>query len=433
MRAISVWFYCCFLVGHVQAQSLAITNARLLDGTGSVPLDNVTIVVQNNRISSVSSADIDLDEVTVIDAEGRTVMPGLAELHVHSSVEFLIDADLLGDFENENPDLFYPPADSMFQNDDDIALFIEERLPRRLQRFLEAGITTIVDPGGFWPWIVEVRDRERSGELLAPRMFVVGRLFTSPTGHPGSTVCHNRDWCVNNLVYNTDDPEVARSNVRELVASGVDGIKIIADHEPEPRIHNDIIYAVVHEAHKHRLPVIAHAFEIDDFELLIDAGVDAFVHGARTSDGSFRTSTGRYLPDVMVQHDVPMTTTYRFIADSEDVENVLVPSVRALMDAGVVMLFGTDFEGMGLDPDPRDNVLAELEALQLAGLSNREILRIMGENSARHPMTPVDIGMIAPEKLADMIIVEGDPLLDITAITFPVVVIKDGRVVVDRR
>lgn len=421
------------LAGQALAADLVVTNARLLDGTGAAPVNGASLVVENDRIASIVEGPVDAAGALVVDAKGKTVTPGISDLHVHSILEFLIDAPLEGDFESGDPDLFYPDADSMFQNDADIAAFIEQRLPKRMRSFLEAGVTTIVDPGGFWPWILQVRDSERSGALLAPRMFVVGKLFTAPTGHPGATVCHSRPWCVENLVVNTDDVRTARQAVREFAAGGVDGIKIIADRGPPPRISKEVVYAIVNEAHRAGLPVVGHTLNLEDSEDLIDAGIDAFVHGLIMKNGSFTTSTGRYLPDYLVQQNVPMTTTYRFAGSMESRRNLLKPSVQALMDAGVTLLFGTDFEGIGLDPDPRDNLLVELKALQTAGLSNAEIIKILTANAAKHPMTPADIGTLQEGKLADILVLKGDPLKDITALTHPEVVIKGGRIVVDKR
>lgn len=421
------------LAGQSLAADLVVTNARLLDGAGAAPVNGVSLVVENDRIASIVEGPVDAAGAVVVDAEGKTVMPGLAELHVHSILEFLVDAPLEGDFESGDPDLFYPDADSMFQNDADIEAFIEERLPERMRRFLEAGVTTIVDPGGFWPWILQVRDSERSGALLAPRMFVVGKLFTGPQGHPGATVCHNRPWCVRNLVVNTDDPQVARQAVREFAAAGVDGIKIIADRGPPPRISKQVVYAIINEGHRAGLPVVGHTLNLNDSEDLIDAGIDAFVHGLIMENGSFTTSTGRYLPDYLVQQNVPVTTTYRFASLGERTPDALKSSVQALLEAGVTLLFGTDFEGIGMDPHPRENLLIELEALQKAGLSNAQLIKIIAGNAAKHPMTPADIGTLQAGKLADILVLKGDPLKDITALTYPEVVIKGGKIVVDKR
>lgn len=421
------------LAGQSLAADLVVTNARLLDGTGAAPVNGVSLVVRNDRIASVVEGPVDAAGALVVDAKGKTVTPGLSELHVHSILEFRIDAPLEGGFESGDPDLFYPDADSMFQNDADIEAFIEERLPRRMRRFLEAGVTTIVDPGSFLPWILQVRDSERSGALLAPRMFVVGKLFTAPQGHPGATVCHSQPWCVRNLVVNTDDPQVARQAVREFAAAGVDGIKIIADRQPPPRITKEVVYAIINEAHRAGLPVVGHTLNLEDSEDLIDAGIDAFVHGLIMENGSFTTATGRYLPDYLVQQNVPMTTTYRFAETEDRVLKLVKPSVQALMEAGVTLQFGTDFEGIGLDPDPRDNLLIELKTLQMAGLSNAQLIKIITGNAAKHPMTPADIGTLQEGKLADILVLKGDPLTDITALTYPEVVIKGGKIVVDKR
>ena len=109
------------------------------------------------------------------------------------------------------------------------------------------------------------------------------------------------------------------------------------------------------------------------------------------------------------------------------------PSLQAHAEAGVVLLFGTDFQGIGTPADPRPLMEAEMRALLASGFSAMDVIRMMTGNSARHPFTPDDYGVIAPGKLADLIVLDGDPLEDLTAATRPVVVVKGGEIVIDKR
>ena len=115
------------------------------------------------------------------------------------------------------------------------------------------------------------------------------------------------------------------------------------------------------------------------------------------------------------------------------IETMVGPSLKAYQAAGVTLLFGTDFAGVGNPADLRQLILSEINVLRLAGLSNAEVIQAMTGNMAKHPMTPEDIGTIEPGKLADIIIVDDDPLTNIESITYPWVVIKGGQIVVDKR
>ena len=109
------------------------------------------------------------------------------------------------------------------------------------------------------------------------------------------------------------------------------------------------------------------------------------------------------------------------------------PSLKAQQAAGVALLFGTDFAGIGTPPDLRQLILSEIHVLTLAGFSNEEVIQAMTGNAAKHPMTPEDIGTIEPGKLADIIILDDDPLTNIETITHPRIVIKGGQIVVNKQ
>ena len=418
---------------------LIIRNARLLDGTGAPPVEGAAIVVVGDRIVSVDGSGARAG-AAVIDAGGRTVMPGLSELHVHSSLEFRV--------EEESPDT-YPAPDTGIISDARMAEFRAERLAARLLSFLDAGVTTIVDPGGFMPFVVEIRDQVAAGELPGPRMYVSGRLFTAPRGHPAVTVCSSDPWCIEHLTCNTHDPETARQCARDLAAAGVDGLKLVYDGGstwpmPLELLREEVLRAVVDEGHKAGLPVVAHTTTADETAAVVHAGVDGLAHVVEDEDGRLTTSGGEYLPELLNRFNVSMTTTVRPAdpgtepgarrdAALQRIADVTGPSLQAHAEAGVVLLFGTDFQGIGAPAEPRPLMEAEMRALLASGFSAMDVIRMMTSNSARHPFTPGDYGVIAPGMLADLIILDGDPLEDLTAATRPVVVVKGGEIVIDKR
>ena len=421
---------------------LAVVNARLIDGTGAAPIDGATILVSGDRVVGITRDEV--SAAKVIDAQGKAVIPGYIDAHVHSSLRFLIPDEVIASGMGGYPEPQYALTSHEHMQD-----FIDNTVGPRMMEFLESGLTTIVDPGAYFPYIVQIRDMERAGDLIAPRMFVSAKLFTAPTGHPAFTVCNSNDWCIEHLTINTDDPDVARAGVTELVEGGVDGLKLVYDDsrgwgEDFPSMTHEVLMAVVDEGHKQGVKVTAHTNGVDASIEAVLAGVDGFVHSVEPENGSY-DHDGQNLTDLLVKHDVPVVTTvgYESLVPaphelSAEEERMIVeeegPGLRAQADAGVTFVFGTDFEGIGIDPDPRsEQLLPEVHVLRLSGFSEAEIFEMLTANAAKHPLTSEDIGTIEPGKYADFMIVNGDPLADVTVGFNPTLVIKAGQVVVDKR
>ena len=440
------------------AVDLVITNARLIDGTGADPVEGVNIVISNDRIINVTTGDVEVGSAEIIDAGGKTVMPGLSELHVHSSLHFKIPEDEIAQLQG------YPDPKWAITSDEAMQDFIDNQFPKRMMKFLESGITTIVDPGSYFPWIITMRDSVRSGEVVGPNMYVTGRLFTADGGHPAATVCNRNEWCMKTITVRTDDPEEAREAVRMLVdgGKGVDGLKMVYDGSESrgyvgaanplgfvlEHLHKDVMEAIIDEGHKQGVKVLAHVHAMQDNEDVILAGIDGMVHTSPLDlKAGYTTPGGYYLPELMNRFDVPMTTTVRSGITEEELAAAppamqaqaraqlahIGKSLREMEKAGVVLMFGTDFEGVGLDPQPRDLVIDEANTLMMAGFSAMEVIKMIAGNAAKHPLTPDDMGSIKAGNVADIIVLDGDPLEDIAAMTHPTVVVLAGEVVVDKR
>ena len=398
---------------------LVITNARLIDGTGADPMTGMNIVVTGNRITEVTSDAVETAGATVIDAEGRVVMPGVGDLHVHLLLEGGLGSIL--------------SAESSM--DEYIEELKTERLPGRMMRFLELGITTVIDTGSYWPWILDVRASEQSGELIAPRLFVAGKVFSSPNGHPATTICSfvsvSSDLCIEHFIEVSEDPETVRQTVRDLAASGVDGIKIVIDGEGNKRIDPTIVEVVIDEAHKQGLPAIGHTMAgIAPTEHAVNAGIDMLVHTVWMENDSYQTPTGADLPTLMAENNVSMIAEPHFTRNNR----LLLDSLTAMDEAGVHFYFGTDFSPFGVRPNPANGVQASLERFEVAGFSPLEIIHIATGNMAAHPMVPDDLGTIEVGNLADILVLgEGDPLEELELITKPQLVIKDGQILIDKR
>ena len=429
----------------VQAETLVISNATLIDGSGAAPVVGVNIVVKGEYINSVGENLNETDAIVVIDASGLTVMPGLIDMHTHPTFEVRMN----------KPKMPFPDPKAMPSSDAEMREFIASRLPRRLNKFLEGGITTVVSAGSYWPFEIEVRERITLGDLAGPRLLVASPLFTAPGGHPASGICSGELWCASKLSFEVGDVATARAGVRRFAADGAQAIKLVYDSFDKsyfggpdfnfPRLDKKVMAAIVDAAKAAGLPVIAHTKTVDETADAARAGVDALVHTALMENAGFTTTDGEYLPRLVQEHGLSVTTTIRSFHERLAAAppgariqlqrnfDLVGPSLKAYADAGVTLMFGTDFDGAGLDPDPADAVRSEARALVAAGFSELDVIAMATGNARQHPMVPKALGSIEAGKIADLLILEDDPLDDITAITRPLVVIKAGRVIIDKR
>ncbi len=201
--------------------------------------------------------------------------------------------------------------------------------------------------------------------------------------------------------------------------------------------------AIVEQSHSHSLPVIAHAMSSEDASAVIDAGVDALVHVPFRDLLSYETPSGESIPALLSEKNIPVVTTVGI--DTTDAPFwirasmpfarfvIFKPTLDALKEADVILVLGMDFSGVGADPQPGSAVRAEVEALIELGFTESEVLRTATANASEHPMIPNGIGSITPGSRADLLLLEDDPLENIGALFSPTVVIKDGRVVIDKR
>jgi len=375
------------VAGAAGAQDLVITNARILDVDTNIARGS--IVIEDGRIVSVAAGAAAASGKPTLDAGGRTVLPGYIDAHRH-----IINGD----------------TDQWFR----------EVSVQRMQEFLDAGFTTLMSGGGPMPGIMELKRRIDSGEIKGPRVITSGRADPA----------------------NFKTEAEARAAVRALAAAGVEIVK--AAVTPAEK---EMLAVVVDEARKHDLDVMVHAVTVPAMIAAIEAGAAKLVH---TPHDSFLTNEqAKMVADAGIENlstvgfAVPVfgvfnddnVPTFRdgspwpsgILGTGSNAAGEKPVNARTLWDNGVVYGFGTDTNYL-----PIDGLYHELKALNLM-FSPRDIVKLMGPNTAAFIERTDDLGEIAPGKIADLTIVDGDPLKLIFNLLNVAVVVQSGKIVVDHR
>ena len=375
-------------------QPLHLASARLIDGTGAAPLDGVTVVVEDGRISQVDARGGPIPaDAAGIDLDGRTLMPGLVDAHVHVTAFDMPEAR-----KGQQP----------------IAPEVKHHLiAQGLRRMLRMGITTVRDVGAFGDDLLHARQAVRLGAILAPRILACGRIVsaTSPGGrHFGG------------MYREADGPDEVRKATREQFRRGADFIKIMTtgarsceleDSSPLQMTREEIA-TVVEEAHRMGYRVAAHCEGLDGTRVAIEEGVDTIEHGLELHRAP------ELLEELARSERVLVPTLSCFYTISENREGRWTPrlvelakrqfddahrTVEAARRAGVRM-------AMGFDAQPHGQSALELVRLCRAGLTPMEGI-IAGTAAGAYACGLADrVGSIAPGQAADLIVVDGDPLAE---------------------
>lgn len=414
---------------------VVLRGGMVFDGTRS---GAGVVVIEGDRVKEVVFGDPEVAAGEIVDTRGRTVLPGLIDLHVH----LLSAAGPVGDFSAA-----LHPDDPM-------------------KAMLRAGVTSYLDLGSPEHAIFEVRSRVRSGKMAGPRVFAVGPLLTTTGGHPCQSGSPPGDFCVF-----VDAPGEAGKAVSDLAAKQPDLVKIVLEggqSKPLPRMTAETTLAIEHAAEASHKRVIAHVSSSADVEDALAAGVRLFAHipseerisatlaahmaalgvvvvpTLAVMDGFYRVSHGEsaYLAAPALHDDVP-EDVIAALGDPKRLAHMTTPAYRAmtagwrdnamanlvtLRAAGVTIASGTDagnpsvFHGLAM--------ARELALYTEAQMTPEEALTAATRNAADVLGRP-DLGRLAPGALADVVVVEGDALSDIGAVG-RVERVYRGGVLVDR-
>jgi imidazolonepropionase-like amidohydrolase len=383
-----------------------LTNGRIIDGTGTVPRIG-TVVAHDGRLVAVG----EFDEagiprgasVTRIDATGKTVMPGLIDAHCHMTY-----------------------GESRTEEEIDLYTSAEGRTLRaawNAAKVLRAGVTSISQPGGSYFIGVGLRDAIAEGFVQGPRMAAAGRYLTTSNGltdwYPDSVGVPDGSIGIltNTLPQMIDE-------IRRQVKAGVDFIKIADSPLGEYQAFtNDELKALSDLAHQLGRRITIHARGSAEVRAAVNAGFDWIMHGNHMDDSTI---------EALAESRIPLVPTLTLLANSTDygaqvgVPTGLYDAFARLMDAsadtlhrahdaGVVFGAGTD-SGFSLTPYGEWHAHELTLLVDYAGLTPMEAIQAATRNVAITVTADDTLGVLTPGALADMIVVNGDPLADITTL-----------------
>lgn len=417
----------------------ALVGGTLIDGYGSTPIRNSVVIIEGERIKAVGQVGTLAIPAgaEVISTEGMSVLPGLWDMHVHLMIN--------GHSDYAHWDKTYPPQmESVI-------------MPASAKQLLMAGVTSARDLGAPLKASIAVRDRIRKGEIPGPTLYVSGP-FIQHEPYPGTDYVR---WGVKGV----DD---ARAKVRTLAEAGVDVIKLI----DQDQMTMDEVQAVVDEAHKRKLPVVAHSHRPEEIRRGLQVGVDCFEHtGLATAPeypaeiiAMIRERTAKMsLGPLFWTPTIQGLLNYEYVRDNpeqlddpswqvglpqsiiDDIKGslkkpgqlgyyqitplrrpTLARKIAQLSESGVVLLIGTD-SGIPMNFHSQ-TTWRELDAwVNAFGIDPMVAIRAATYWPSVSMRVSDQVGTVSEGKYADIIAVRGDVLRHINLLQDVDIVIKHGR------
>jgi len=398
----------------------AVRFGKLWDAKGKV-WTNAIVVVDGGKIRAVTTdASAIPAGAEIIDLSKYTGLPGLIDAHTHMTF-----------YTDETPGV------PMLKQMANLVPATEVFLARKgALRTLEAGVTTVRDLGSDQYMDIAMRDLINRGEMIGPRMFVVGYglTITSTPYKPG----------LNPPAGGVADgvPEVLRV-VRQQIAAGADLIKMYGSTGTDDDVTGFETYtfeemkAAVDTAHQFGKKIAIHSYGPDGARDAVRAGTDSLEHATDMDDASIREMAKRgtfYVPTIdHNRYYIDNGDKIGYAPGYKERLQAFIPrnleTARKAFKAGVKFAMGSDAIYTMFGENTR-----ELGWFVKAGMSPEQALRTATTNGAELLGKEKDLGAVAPGYLADLVAVEGDPLSDINVVLNHVQwVMKDGAVVVDRR
>ncbi|MGH9769967.1 MAG: amidohydrolase family protein [Blastocatellia bacterium] len=407
--------------GQQSETPLVITSVTVWDGTGQAPIRDAVVVVSDGIIKDIGPrASIAIPKGASLIAEGKTLIPGFINAHGHVGMIKGLKA---------GPDNY-----------------TEENVLAQLRQYARYGVTTVQSLGTDFEPMLKLRGPAKANEAPRATVFTAGRGFTSLKGYP-AVLPGNAG-----VPREVDAIEEVRKNVEELANQKVDVVKIwVDDHWGHyKKIRPELYRAIIDEAHKRGLRVMAHMFYLEDAKQLVAAGLDGLAHSVRDKEvddelirlikekKTFAVATLAREESTFIYATPPPFLDDPFFnrwIDPEIIKQLKDPAygarikadpdfskfpgqlamakknLKKLSDAGVHVALGSDS-----GPPARFHGFFEHRELELmveAGLTPAQALQAATSNAATALHISGNFGSLAKGKRADMILLDADPLADI--------------------
>ena len=407
-------------------KTTVIRNGTLIDGVSNAASENDAIVIEGNRIISVGQlpGNLHLEDrvnVEVIDATGQWIMPGLIDAHCHLSFG-------------------HPPISSIARTTDVGPEFRTLRAARNAQKVLRSGVTSISVPGGTWFTDVALRDAITAGLIEGPRIYCSGRFIITY----GSIIDTEPSWMgapEHSIGVLCTNAEEMVTEARRQLKHGVDFIKIAdSSYGDYQAISKEEMSAVADEAHRRNTHVAIHSRGSGSTRDAAQAGIDCIIHAdfATEADLDAVAEAGaRIMPSETFNY-LAIDIGREWGRNQSEIDSLkyVVETGEKTMEReralGIKVLSGTD---TGNSPMMRYGEYHANEPgilVKYGGYSPMEALQIATRGNAWAVGLDGEVGVIEAGKLADVIILNADPIADISVIQGGrklTTVIKDGQVV----
>jgi imidazolonepropionase-like amidohydrolase len=385
--------------------TMVIQNGTLLDGTGTRPVSNASLVIRDGVIRYAGSAEkapaTPPDAIT-IDAAGGTIMPGLVEAHFHPT--YFNVAEL------QDLDIKYPVE------------YVTLLAAANAQLALECGYTAARSGGSLFNVDVWLKKAIENGLVLGPRLAASGREICGV----GGLMDWNPDFRkigMEGLVLLVNGPDEARAAVRRLVKDGVEWVKTYPTGDaaaPDVNDHHTLcmtyeeMHAVVQTAHNHGLKVTGHCRATEGIKNALVAGYDALEHATFIDDETLELLLRRDVPVVpalqfeyaSVVHGPEIGMPQKVIDGHQETLDGGVKSARRILAAGGRLGMGGDY---GFAWNPHGDYAKELTFfVNFVGFSVLDTIRCATKTGAEIMGRGDEIGTLEAGKLADVLLVDGD-------------------------
>jgi imidazolonepropionase-like amidohydrolase len=385
---------------------ILITNGMLVDGNGNPPVQNTSLRIRDGKIVDIGTeSDLEASpDIETIDATGKTVMPGLIDSHLHSTFDDV----------QSNDELF-------FHRDPVMSALVTAQ---NLQKILRSGVTSFVDPDtahGIGP---SIRNAIDAGVIEGPRMKTgVQALLTAVGGTAGRLIPDEGTVGYAQIVNSVDEVVMW---TRRHIKYGADWIKLHATGSLPGRPGELMVWsreevrAACNAAKDLGVPVMAHCRNPESVKICAEEGVDLILHASHMDEAGL---------EAIIENDVSICPTFTFLANLADFGSKVGASsgmeyifrgeieqtakmIRKAYDAGIRLLSGSE-SGFALTPYGHWHA-RELEVfVEVLGLSEIEAITTATKNGAWTMRMEDELGTLEVGKLADVIIIDGDPTSNI--------------------